>query len=513
MKMASFRQHGKNGKIWYYRYMDASGKQIERKGHWDFKTTQGMARKAEDDVSKIRNGLVNPKDAAYHRHESKPLADHVAEWQAALVAQGFTAKHAEHTSNRVRRLVAVVLRAEVALSDHRKIPPKDRGKFVKQIADSIKSARLSDLNRRKIQDAIARFKDAGWSLQTCNHYRASVKAFTKWCFDEPRTQEDLSHGVTGYNVKKDRRHDRRTISLDELLRLIDATQRGETYQGLSGPIRALCYRTAAATGLRYNELASITPVSFDWKAPSVKIIAAYAKNGETATLTLPDDLIADLATHVATIEPGKPVFPLPKGKGARLIRRDLKAAGIPYRDSAGLVFDFHSLRCELATLADAAGVSPRVVQKMMRHSSLELTGRYTRPRVVDIEAATAMLPSLKPEHVTPETLAATGTDGKHIEEQLSLRFPYKDGRSGVDKASLDQMLARIKGDGTVTPGIDSSLQSKGFDASSLVGVASDVLKAPPGFEPGMKVLQTSALPLGYGARKRSARGNSPGNGS
>ena len=26
-------------------------------------------------------------------------------------------------------------------------------------------------------------------------------------------------------------------------------------------------------------------------------------------------------------------------------------------------------------------------------------------------------------------------------------------------------------------------------------------KAPPGFEPGMKVLQTSALPLGYGAAK------------
>ena len=27
-------------------------------------------------------------------------------------------------------------------------------------------------------------------------------------------------------------------------------------------------------------------------------------------------------------------------------------------------------------------------------------------------------------------------------------------------------------------------------------------EAPPGFEPGMKVLQTSALPLGYGARKQ-----------
>ena len=106
--MASFRQHGKKNKICHYRYVDAAGKHIERKGHWDFKTAQGMARRAEDEVAKIRNGLVSPQDAAYVRHESRPLADHIADWQAALVAQGFTTKHAEHTSNRVRRLVSVI---------------------------------------------------------------------------------------------------------------------------------------------------------------------------------------------------------------------------------------------------------------------------------------------------------------------------------------------------------------------------------------------------------------------
>jgi hypothetical protein len=41
-----------------------------------------------------------------------------------------------------------------------------------------------------------------------------------------------------------------------------------------------------------------------------------------------------------------------------MLRHDLEAAGIPYRDQGGMVFDFHSLRCEMATLADAAGVSP-----------------------------------------------------------------------------------------------------------------------------------------------------------
>jgi hypothetical protein len=74
-------------------------------------------------------------------------------------------------------------------------------------------------------------------------------------------------------------------------------------------------------------------------------------------------------------------------------------------DESGLFFDFHSLRCQTATLADAAGVSARVVQRLMRHSSLELTGRYTRPRAVDIEAPAESLPSLTPEGDRPEASA------------------------------------------------------------------------------------------------------------
>ena len=106
-----------------------------------------------------------------------------------------------------------------------------------------------------------------------------------------------------------------------------------------------------------------------------------------------------------------------------MLKEDLATAGIPYRDGAGLVFDFHALRCQCATLTDQAGSSPRVVQKLMRHSTLELTGRYTRPRMHDIEAATAGLPSLRPSEETTEGAAATGTDGL-ISDRFSLHLPY-----------------------------------------------------------------------------------------
>jgi integrase len=361
-----------------------------------------MLADALAETAKIRSGYIDTKDAAYRFHEIGPLTEHIDAWQANLVAQGSTTKHAEHTSNRFRRLVAMMLGAKEALVDHRRLLPNDRGDVARKIVDAIAPARLSSLTRDKVQDAIARFKAAGWSLQTCNHYRASAKAFSKWCSDSDRTREDVLHGVKGFNVKEDRRHDRRTVSLDELRKLIETAANGKAIQGTTGPMRALCYRVAVASGLRYSEIATIKPESFDWEAPSVTVDAAYTKNGETATLTLPRDLADDLAAFVAPLPTGMPIFPLPVNKGAKMLRRDLAIAGIVYEDASGLFFDFHSLRCQTATLADQAGISPRVVQKIMRHSSLELTGRYTRPRAVDIEAATSILPSLKPEGSKPD---------------------------------------------------------------------------------------------------------------
>jgi hypothetical protein len=120
---------------------------------------------------------------------------------------------------------------------------------------------------------------------------------------------------------------------------------------------------------------------------------------------------ADMRAYLADRPNGEPIFPLPHDKGAAMVQIDLAGAGIDYEDASGRFFDFHSLLCELATLADAAGVSPRVVQRMMRHSKLEMTGRDTRPRAVDIEAAAAVLPSLKPETVQAvERAIMTGTD-------------------------------------------------------------------------------------------------------
>ena len=241
---------------------------------------------------------------------------------------------------------------------------------------------------------------------------------------------------------------------------------------MTGPARALCYRLAVSTGLRYSEIQSITPESFDWDSSpaTVSVPAGYTKNGEPATLPLPSDVADDLPRLDRRDPRGEPVFPLP-ARGADMLKVDLDAAGIPYRDPAGLVFDFHALRCQCATLADQAGVSPRVAQKLMRHSTLELTGRYTRPRMHDVEGAVGALPSLRPAPPAREPAAATGTDGQRISNRLATHLPHAGDGSGrvltvagrerestlrwlMDRKSLE--MADLDGDCRPLAGTDAS---------------------------------------------------------
>ncbi|MDE2508728.1 MAG: tyrosine-type recombinase/integrase [Planctomycetota bacterium] len=333
--------------------------------------------------------------------------------------------------DRTRRIVALATG-----STFRDIlPDKTASKAERAAIDAgldaaLSRSRLSDLTLSRVQNALATLRAEGRSLQTLNHYRAALRSFVLWAQKDGRLRDDPLIGLEGFNVETDRRHDRRTLSLDELRRLVAVAHRGPDFREMTGPMRALCYRLAVSSGLRYAEIASTTPESFDLGVnPSVTVRAGYTKNGQPATLPIPPDVASDLRTFLPSRRSGQPAFPLPKGLGAEMLRSDLERAGIPYRDDAGRVIDFHALRCQCATLADQAGASPRVVQRLMRHSSFDMTNRYTRPRMLDLEGATNALPALSSDDPV-ETLKATGTDGNHIGNHVAHYLPTDGDESG-----------------------------------------------------------------------------------
>ena len=470
------RDRQRKGASWYIAYSDENGRRRMIKGCPDKAATEAMARKLESESELRRRGVIDPKADAYARHEARPMPEHLDAWHGHLIAAGHTPKHAGLNLERVRRMAALIGGAPlVEAAPPRRTTRDARERIAARLADRLATLRLSDMTRDKAQAGLATLREAGLSLQSLNHHRAALRTFSRWAWKDGRTRDDALIALSGYNAREDRRHDRRTLLVEELRRLIDSAHRGSTYRRMSGPARALCYRLAIATGLRFSELASITPGSFDLspETPTVTVVAAYTKNGEAATLPLPDDLADDLAPYLAGFAPGTPVFPLPD-KGAAMLRVDLEAAGIAYRDASDLVFDFHALRCQCATLADAAGISPRVVQRLMRHSTLELTGRYTRPRAIDLEQAARSLPSIRPEPPTNESARATGTDGRILAAH-GQRAGDGTGRNGSDAVGTPQESSSEAEQRKNNPGAD-------LVASGRVMSESDRIH-PTGFEP------------------------------
>ncbi|WP_165249797.1 tyrosine-type recombinase/integrase [Paludisphaera soli] len=412
--MASLR---KRGKTWYYRFTDADGVKREQKGCSDKRVTEELARAAESEAAKIREGLLDPRELAYRAHQALPFVEHAEAWAESLRARETTPRHVSLSMGRLRRLVAIARGADASEVEYpRAASAADRARRDERLAELLAPARLSDLDGERVQRALAELRGRGLSLQSLNHYRAVVRSFAIWCHQTGRVRDDVVRGVRTYNAQEDRRHDRRTLGVDDLHRLVRAAEEGPTVLGMTGPARALCYRLAVTSGLRYSELASIRRGSFDWDADpaTLAVSPAYTKNGQPALVFIPADLAGDLLPFVETVAAEEAVFPLPPERGAEMLRADLERAGIPYVDASGRFFDFHSLRCQTATLLDAAGVTPRVAQRVMRHSTPGLTDRYTKPRAVDVERAALSLPSLKPspEARSASTVAlATGTGG------------------------------------------------------------------------------------------------------
>lgn len=203
----------------------------------------------------------------------------------------------------------------------------------------------------------------------------------------------------GADVQADRRHDRQPLDDDEFSRLVDAAKVGPVVMGMIGEDRAVVYLLAGYTGLRRAELATLTPESFDLDnaVPTVTVPAGYTKNKKLATQPLQPFLVDLLGLWLEGKPAGERVFRLPE-KTARMLRADLKAAGISYRDDAGRYRDFHSLRHRYGTALARAGVGVKVAMDLLRHSDVNLTMRtYTHTAVEERHAAACKLPAPKVE--------------------------------------------------------------------------------------------------------------------
>ncbi len=74
---------------------------------------------------------------------------------------------------------------------------------------------------------------------------------------------------------------------------------------------------------------------------------------------------------------------------------------LTWQDSAGRYADFHALRHTSLSRLGRSGATPKVLQTLARHSTVELTiGRYCHAGLFDLSAADDQLPRLPMTPVT-----------------------------------------------------------------------------------------------------------------
>ncbi len=213
-----------------------------------------------------------------------------------------------------------------------------------------------------------------------------------------------------------------------------ATEAGPVRYGMMGSERLLLYRTAIQTGLRSNELRSLTRgrLYFDSDLPYITCKAGSTKNRKDARQYIQSELAVDLKAHIATKAPKAPVFSLPHESNlARMLRDDLAEARKQWLADAkddpqeyaqreqsdflvdtnheGEISDFHCLRHTCGAWLAMTGAHPKVVQQVMRHQSITLT-MDTYGHLFPGQEADAVARMRQMLVDPPEALRATGTD-------------------------------------------------------------------------------------------------------
>jgi integrase/recombinase XerD len=369
---------------WYVRYKDTQGRWRRTKGYTDRQATEALAVDIQKRINREEAGLTDP----FEEHHRRPLADHLADFDAVLGAK-WCAKHVQGVVGRARRVI-----------------------------DGCGFQRIGDIQASRVEMFLGEMTEQGYSVQTCNHHLRAIKQFCRWLVKDRRTGDNRIAHLDCRNADVDRRRVRRALSAGEVEALLLAALRSpSTLKGLTGEDRFVLYSTALGSGLRASEVASLTPESFHLEAdpPVVIVEAGRSKRRRRDEQPLQPDVANILRDYLATKPAGRRIWPGHWHKrAAEMLRVDLEAAGIAYVNDAGEVVDFHGARHTYITVA-AKHVPPKMAQALARHSTPILTEKYTHLELHDTGAAAAQLPPLLPAVGTEvKALRATGTDSPGV---------------------------------------------------------------------------------------------------
>jgi integrase len=351
---------------YWFRYTDENGKRRMRKGFTDKAETARLQAKLQHEADLRRRGLIDAGLEAIVVSERSDIDEHLAAFEQSI--KDNSPKYVQLVMSRLKKMLTLCGFASLADIDGEQV-------------------------RRTLRSLV---DDQKRSLRTRNHYMQAMKEFCGWLVVTDRMQRNPVLGLKAVNTEVAIKHKRRALTADEFRGLVQAASKSEEeIQCYDGTTRARIYWTAYATGLRRNEIASLTPESFDIDGDpaTVTVAAAFSKHRKKDVLPLHPGYAAMVGEWLADATPGKPLFPkLEKRRTSQMVKKDLEAAGIPYETAEGIA-DFHAAgRHTHITELLRNGTSLVEARALARHSDVRTTMKYTHIGLRDQAEAVKRLP-------------------------------------------------------------------------------------------------------------------------
>ncbi len=415
--MASlFKRSDKVGAHWFvsYYYVTATGtkrRRIVSTGTAEHKVAKQIAAKHESDAAVRSHGVIDVRLELLQKNSKLKIESLLPDFENKMKrkAKAGSEKNTTQTLGYIRRFM----------------------EFAK--VQTIGQIHADDVQRFKVS-----LFALNLSARTVQANVNALKHFTNWLVDSGKLGADPLLSIDAPNPQDDRRKERRMLLPTEWAWLIRGVLQLGTKRGMCAESRILLYRLTIQTGLRSNELRSLKRGSFTFgDRPFVRVASASTKNSQVAYQYIDSGLAGDLERYLASKHPNAAAFTLPSAsRVVDMIRDDLQAGRQLWLDEVkanpqeysqrlesdfleitngvGQCFDFHSLRHTCGAWLAMRGVQPKVIQSVMRHSTITLT-MDTYGHLIEGAEAIAVASSAE---LTAIPILATGTDGGRASSAL-----------------------------------------------------------------------------------------------
>jgi integrase len=347
---------------WQIRYRDETGKERRESTKTRNKEiAQNILAQREKEVERIKMGIASRQEI--NQQNSQNLNDLLKKYRNKMTAEGVSESWIKESLRKIN-LVAQYKNIE----------------------------NIKDLSRENIEAYIANeIKEKKKTPKTINAVRTVLSAFFEWAVDCEYVSKNPAKKIKKLNENIGRKKIRRSFSEDELNRIFDAAKKRKYRKKNKAEENILIYRLLVGMGLRSTELSLARPHQINFEQNRFTVIPEHTKNKEPDVLPIRPDLAKDLKAWIERfgIAQDQRIFTFNRGTIRNAFLRDLAAAGIPQKNPDGRSVDVHSLRRTFGTMLARAGVPLTTTQRLMRHSTPELTAKLYID-VEPIEMATAI---------------------------------------------------------------------------------------------------------------------------